>query len=1126
MATLTVTATTDYAGQTLANIDSIVFANVAAATAFFGANQFGAGLISNTVAITGNAAVDRITVDLAAAGSFSAGGWSFSGWDASDLVTLNGTGGTDTITGSTQNDSISGGNGADTLSGDAGDDSFSALSGQIAAGESIDGGADLDTLILIGNHDLRFAAIAGVETLTLAGSVMNVTLSGSQIGAGGFTFVSGDVASRQALSIFGSSVDLSGVAFTGWGGPLQQIIISGTTGIDAIVGSALRDQIVASLGGDTLEGRDGDDAFLIQNAGDLAAFDTLDGGAGADLLLLSRDGSYDATATTLVGIERLSSNFDTSIRFAGNQIGGSAITAIFGNAARTQSLIVDGDNVDLSALTFSGWTGGSQTITINGTGAIANTLVGSIQADSVNGQIAAANTITGGRGADLLTGGNADDRFRYLAPSELVAGETIAGNAGTDTLELVNAGTLDFGLAGVTLTGIERIDFVSGNTTAKFRSVIGAVDGGTGLDALVVTGTSVNLSAVTFTNWTVGADTVTVNGTAGADNLFGSTQNDTIVGGADADATRGGLGNDVFVYNAATDIAAGEQVLGDQGADVLRIAGLDGFDFTPVSFFAVEGVQFASSATVLFGSDQFQAGRLSTSLAVTGSSGQNLLLVNLSAAGAFSAAGWTFGTWGAEDHVVISGTGGDDSLTGSVQADGLDGGGGADTLAGRAANDVIGGGTGADTMFGEAGNDRFVYEAPDDIAAGEAVNGGADVDTLDVAGLGIFDFIPVTFAGIEALKLGADMTAIFSSLQFVGTTRLSNALAISGSADGADIVEVRLNFGAASFSAAGWTFAGWGADDIVRLVGSFGANTITGSSKSDAIVDGGGAGIDTMIGGLGDDSYTIDSTSDVVTESAGAGVDTVLTTASYALPDNVENLTLAFESGPLNGAGNGLNNTIVGGLADNLLDGAAGADTMQGNGGNDTYVVDNAADKVIEAGGAGIDLVQSSVSFSLNGQFADDLTLTGSAFSATGNALANTLTGNAADNRLDGLLGPDTLTGSGGNDAFVFDTGLGPLNVDQITDFDVDIPAVADSHDVIQLQNALFTLLATPGILAAGSFASVADEADSDNGSTITYVSGTGNVYYDINGSANGGAIRFAVLSAGLALTNADFEVI
>ena len=95
---------------------------------------------------------------------------------------------------------------------------------------------------------------------------------------------------------------------------------------------------------------------------------------------------------------------------------------------------------------------------------------------------------------------------------------------------------------------------------------------------------------------------------------------------------------------------------------------------------------------------------------------------------------------------------------------------------------------------------------------------------------------------------------------------------------------------------------------------------------------------------------------------------------------------------------------------------------MSGGAGNDTYVVDNAGDVVIEvAGERHRHGASRSVSFTL-GANVENLTLTGSAdINGTGNGLANTITGNAGDNVLDGGAGADTMSGGAGNDTYVVD---------------------------------------------------------------------------------------------------------
>ena len=168
----------------------------------------------------------------------------------------------------------------------------------------------------------------------------------------------------------------------------------------------------------------------------------------------------------------------------------------------------------------------------------------------------------------------------------------------------------------------------------------------------------------------------------------------------------------------------------------------------------------------------------------------------------------------------------------------------------------------------------------------------------------------------------------------------------------------------------------------------------------------------------------------------------------------------------------------------------------------------NLGDRAIELVNQGVDRVNSSVSFTL-GANVEQLVLTGNgAIDGTGNGHDNRITGNGRSN---------TLTGANGNDVFVFNTALNAAtNVDTITDFSV-------LHDTIQLENGIFTGLAG-GVLAAGAFTIGTGAAQVDD--RIIYNSATGALFFDSNGSAQGGVTRFGTLATGLNLTNADFLVV
>ena len=112
-----------------------------------------------------------------------------------------------------------------------------------------------------------------------------------------------------------------------------------------------------------------------------------------------------------------------------------------------------------------------------------------------------------------------------------------------------------------------------------------------------------------------------------------------------------------------------------------------------------------------------------------------------------------------------------------------------------------------------------------------------------------------------------------------------------------------------------------------------GGNTLTGGDGND-ILDG-GADVDRMVGGKGNDTYTVADTNDVIEEAVGEGTDAVSASATYTLPDNVENLVLT-GTAAINGTGNSGPNSLTGNGAANKLTGCTGRDALTGGAGNDT----------------------------------------------------------------------------------------------------------------------------------------------------------------------------------------------
>ncbi|QKS30942.1 MAG: S8 family serine peptidase [Candidatus Accumulibacter similis] len=120
--------------------------------------------------------------------------------------------------------------------------------------------------------------------------------------------------------------------------------------------------------------------------------------------------------------------------------------------------------------------------------------------------------------------------------------------------------------------------------------------------------------------------------------------------------------------------------------------------------------------------------------------------------------------------------------------------------------------------------------------------------------------------------------------------------------------------------------------------------------------------------------------------------------------------------------GNDAANSLRGWRGNDFLDGGTGVDTLDGGAGDDVYVVDVAADVIVERPGGGTDTVRTTLASYLLGLELENLAFIGTGnFKGTGNAAANVMDGGAGNDSLNGGLGADLLRGGPGDDTYTVD---------------------------------------------------------------------------------------------------------
>lgn len=390
---------------------------------------------------------------------------------------------------------------------------------------------------------------------------------------------------------------------------------------------------------------------------------------------------------------------------------------------------------------------------------------------------------------------------------------------------------------------------------------------------------------------------------AGNDTVEGSAGSDWLDGFAGADTMAGGIGNDIYVV--------------DDVGDVVTEALNEGSDT----------VQSAISYTL-------------------GSNVENLVLVGATA-------------------IDGSGNAGDNTLTGNSVDNTLDGGDGNDTLYGGAGNDTLIGGLGVDSFAGGAGDDIYVvddaYPATILMITGQpgeyitqglsytftSQTGDWSAGLLDngLPGDGIVDYLSVVYNDTT--------NGSFFNLS-LGTNNLGTNLV-----PGTYLDAQRAPFAAPGHPGLDFSMDGRGNNEAF---GSFAIQSIdvdySGASPvllslSATFSVSGQLTEPPLYGYLRYNSPAIYN-GEQVTELANEGTDHVISSVSYALSDNIENLTLS-GTAAIDGAGNTLDNVLAGNANDNILTGGDGNDVFafaaNGNG-LDTITDFSQGDSITVAGAA------------------------------------------------------------------------------------------------------------------------------------------------------------------------------
>ncbi len=468
------------------------------------------------------------------------------------------------------------GSGTDSFTGGFENDTVD-VSATAVTGDALTGGSGTNTLVLTSAGVLSLGGVSNFPTIDLAAGNSTVTVTDTLLSGAAVTINDG-ASGNNTISAASDTSASKGKSLT----------YNAGSGTDSFTGGFENDTVnvsAAAVGSDTLTGGSGTNTLKLTSAGavnlggvskfatiDLAAGNstvtvtdtTLSGGAVAlhdgasgnnTVTVSDTSASTGKTLTyyTGSGTDSFTGGFENdTVRVSAAAVGTDTLT---GGSGTNTLVLTSAGTVNLggvSKFTTINLAAGNSSVTVTDTTLSAGSVTIADGSSGNNSVHASTDTSasTGktlayfaGSGTDSFTGGFENDTVHVSATA--VAGDTLTGGSGTNTLTLSSTGSVNLG--GVSRFG--TINLLAGNSSVTVTDktlsggTVGIHDGSSGNNSVSAAGDTSASKGKSLT-WFTGA---------GTDSFTGGFENDTVnvtaaaVGG---DTLTGGSGNNKLALSS------------------------------------------------------------------------------------------------------------------------------------------------------------------------------------------------------------------------------------------------------------------------------------------------------------------------------------------------------------------------------------------------------------------------------------------------------------------------------------------------------------------------------------------------------------------------------------------------